>query len=59
MSCPAPGKTESSVMRRLREAVESASREAGVGTGLLCGVATWPGDGATLEELLQAADRML
>jgi len=47
------------VMRRLREAVESAAREAGVETGLSCGVAAWPGDGATLEELLHAADRML
>lgn len=47
------------VMRRLREAVESAAREAGVQTGLSCGVAAWPGDGATLEELLHAADRML
>ncbi|QUL98745.1 MAG: GGDEF domain-containing protein [Candidatus Fermentithermobacillus carboniphilus] len=47
------------VMRRLRDAVESVSREARVETSLSGGVAAWPEDGATLEELLQAADRML
>lgn len=47
------------VMGRLKVAVESAAREAGVATGLSGGVAVWPEDGATLEELLQAADRML
>lgn len=56
-----PGSREDGemVMRRLREAVESAAQEAGVATGLSGGVAAWPEDGATLEELLHAADRML
>lgn len=47
------------VMRRLEEAVERVSREIGVDTGLSAGVAVWPEDGATVEELLQAADRRL
>ncbi|HHY38236.1 MAG TPA: GGDEF domain-containing protein [Clostridia bacterium] len=47
------------VLRRLEEAVERVSREMGVDTGLSAGVAVWPEDGASLEELLQAADRRL
>ncbi|HHV55411.1 MAG TPA: GGDEF domain-containing protein [Firmicutes bacterium] len=47
------------VMRRLEEAVAGVSRDMGVATGLSGGVAGWPADGATCEELLQAADRRL
>ena len=47
------------VMRRLEEAVERVSRQLEVDTGLSGGVAVWPTDGATLEELMQAADRRL
>jgi diguanylate cyclase (GGDEF)-like protein len=47
------------VMRRLEEVVERVSREMGVDTGLSAGVAVWPEDGASLEELLQVADRRL
>jgi diguanylate cyclase (GGDEF)-like protein len=51
--------TGEQVLERLKEAVESVAREAGVATSLSGGVAAWPEDGATLEELLHAADRML
>jgi len=51
--------TGEQVLERLKEAVESVAREAGVTTSLSGGVAAWPEDGATLEELLHAADRML
>ncbi|MEW6046087.1 MAG: GGDEF domain-containing protein [Bacillota bacterium] len=47
------------VMRRLEEAVERVSREMEIDTGLSGGVSAWPADGATLEELLQVADRRL
>ena len=47
------------VMRRLEEEVARVGREMSVDTGLSGGVAVWPADGATFEELLQAADRRL
>lgn len=47
------------VMLRLQEAVATVSRDMRVDVGLSDGVAVWPSDGATLEELLQVADRRL
>lgn len=47
------------VMMRLQEAVATVSRDMRVDIGLSGGVAVWPSDGATLEELLQVADRRL
>lgn len=47
------------VMGRLEEAVAGLSRDMGVATGLSGGVAGWPADGVTCQELLQAADRRL
>ncbi|QUL99411.1 MAG: GGDEF domain-containing protein [Candidatus Fermentithermobacillus carboniphilus] len=47
------------VMLRLQEAVATVSRDMRVDVGLSGGVAVWPSDGATLEELLQEADRRL
>jgi len=47
------------VMGRLEEAVAGVSRDMGVATGLSGGVAGWPADGVTCQELLQAADRRL
>lgn len=52
-------KSGEQVLERLKEAVESATRETAVATSLSGGVAAWPEDGATLEELLHGADRML
>ncbi len=47
------------VMLRLQEAVAAVSCEMNADVGLSGGVAEWPTDGATLEELMQVADRRL
>lgn len=47
------------IERRLREEVRAVSRELVLRLGLSVGVASWPEDGATVEELLRVADERL
>jgi len=47
------------VLGRLREAVARVARELGADTSLSGGVAVWPDDGASVEDVLRTADRRL